>query len=342
MRKLGSATLHACSTCWTRNAEAAFDEIVQLAATLCHVPVALISFVDRDRQWFKAAHGWRTRSTTARLALCALTILEADQFVVEDTHADPRIVGHPILVAHPDVRFYAGVPLRVEPTNREQIERSGIGARRVIDNQPRTLNSDELSALRILARQTERLLTERQLAEHASVLSRKAVLRHRYTVVTELMLCGVVVLAGDGSIESANPAAEAILGLTLDQYVGVHQRMRRGRPFTLTDHRFRALAEHPAFITVRDHVEIRDVVMGVTRADGRGDGSSSHPRRLSGQPANPKEPSPPSSTSRERSICVTGSSSRSTCSNATPMSTPHSQLRSRTTSLRPWQRYESR
>jgi PAS domain S-box-containing protein len=250
-------------------AESAFDEIVRLAAIVCHSPVALISFIDRDRQWFKAAHGWQAASTGRDVALCAYTILVDDHFIVEDTRADSRIAGHPVLELYPDVRFYAGVPLRVGTSTRPDASRaSAIGTLCVLDTQPRQLSDDELTALHILAGQAERLLTERlRRRDHAELLAHKAALRHRYNVVAESMLCGVVVHGPDGSIESANPAAEAILGLTVDQMQGrtpMHANWRcvhpDGSPFPGD--------EHPASVTLRDGVPVRDVMMGVTRADG--------------------------------------------------------------------------
>jgi PAS domain S-box-containing protein len=156
------------------------------------------------------------------------------------------------------------VPLPTDTGGR----RSGVGSLCVIDNEPRSLTTDELAALHVLAHQTERLLAERLRArEHAALLVTNQALEQRYAAVTESMPCGVVVHARDGSIESANEAAEAVLGLTLDQMQGrtpMHEQWQcvhpDGSPFPGE--------EHPASVTLRDRTRVRDVVMGVSRADG--------------------------------------------------------------------------
>lgn len=249
--------------------EEPFDEIVQLAALLCNAPVALVSFVDEDRQWFKSTYGWDGASTPRDVALCAYTILEDVDFVVEDVHVDQRVAEHPIRDAHPDVRFYAGVPLR--PVDAEAVgesRSSGVGTLCVVDTRPRQLSEEQLVGLRILARQAERLLRHRVLAaEHRELADRKAQLRQRYDALTETMLCGVVVHGRDGAVESANPAAEAILGLTSDQLRGTTAMHSRYECVGFDGARL-AAADRPAAVSMRTGVPIRDVVMGITHSSG--------------------------------------------------------------------------
>ncbi len=244
--------------------ERSFDDIVELAATMCDVPVALISFVDRDRQWFKAKYGWKDESTPRSIAFCARTILGVQALVVEDATHDERFVDNPLVTGDPFVRFYAGVPLRVGHDSA-----SGVGSLCVVDTEPRQLSDTVLASLEVLARQVEQMLESRLLvADHRRQAVETALLRERYRAITESMLCGIVVHARDGAIESVNPAAEWLLGATIDQMRGVTPMhpmwdcvRADGSPFPGD--------QHPASVTLRDGIEVRDVVMGVRLSDGR-------------------------------------------------------------------------
>ena len=111
-------------------AEPAFDRIAALAARRFDVPVAAVSLVDRDRQWFKACHGSDLRETPRHLALCAHAILSEGAMVIADTHSDQRFAAHPLVAGEPAIRFYAGYPLN-DP------EGLPIGTLCLIDTRPR-------------------------------------------------------------------------------------------------------------------------------------------------------------------------------------------------------------
>ena len=125
--------------------EAAFDDITQLAARLCDVPIALVSLVDIDRQWFKSRVGLDSTQTAREMAFCAHTILENKPLVVTDATLDARFADNPLVTGDPGIRFYAGAPL-VTPSG------FALGALCVIDVQPRELGAAQLSALQGLAR----------------------------------------------------------------------------------------------------------------------------------------------------------------------------------------------
>ena len=93
-------------------AEAAFDAITRAAAALFDTPTALISLVDRDRQWFKSCYGGRGTETAREVSFCAHAILSDDVMVVPDATLDPRFAANPQVVADPHIRFYAGAPLK--------------------------------------------------------------------------------------------------------------------------------------------------------------------------------------------------------------------------------------
>ncbi len=243
--------------------EQAFDDIVRLAAVICDVPVALISFIDTDRQWFKATEGWQITSTPRDVALCAQAIIGDHPMVVEDVAADARFAGNPLVAGDPPVRFYAGVPLRVGHQDG-----SAVGTLCAIGPEPRSPSNTQLDALRILARQAERLLEARVVAaDHRRSVAEKLLLEQRMLAVTSSMSCGVVVHSRDGAIEANNPAAEDILGLTAHQMRGL----------TSLDPTWACLRadgsdfpgdEHPASVALRDGIAVRDTVMGVRRRDG--------------------------------------------------------------------------
>jgi GAF domain-containing protein len=116
--------------------EAAFDQIVKSAATALGAPIALISFVDEHRQWFKARHGIEAQETPRTISFCTHAIHGQDVFVVNDAQQDQRFTDNPLVTGDPHVRFYAGAPLRTDQGRR-------IGTLCVIDPRPRNGLSDE-------------------------------------------------------------------------------------------------------------------------------------------------------------------------------------------------------
>ena len=142
--------------------DASFDDITRLASFVCNTPIALVSFVDEHRQWFKARIGLGATETDRCLAFCAWAILDDELFEVPDTLADPRFAESALVTGEPGIRFYAGMPLR-------SAEGMNLGTLCVIDRVPRTLTDGEREALRALARQVSLLLdgsvVRRQLAE---------------------------------------------------------------------------------------------------------------------------------------------------------------------------------
>lgn len=100
------AALHAYQLLDT-SPEAAFDDITQLVARLCDVPIALVSLVDTDRQWFKSRVGLESTQTAREMAFCAHTILENKPLMVTDATLDARFADNPLVTGEPRIRFYA-------------------------------------------------------------------------------------------------------------------------------------------------------------------------------------------------------------------------------------------
>jgi two-component sensor histidine kinase len=138
--------------------EAGFDDVVQLAMQICETPVALVSLVAKDRQWFKARSGFEPCETDLNSSVCAHALVEPELLVIPDLTIDPRTASNPLVTGDPHIRFYAGAPLRTE-------EGHAIGSLCVIDSKPRPqgLTPAQASSLRNLGRQVMSQLELRKL-----------------------------------------------------------------------------------------------------------------------------------------------------------------------------------
>jgi signal transduction histidine kinase/FixJ family two-component response regulator len=127
-------------------ADPEFDKITKLASYICNTPISLISLVDDKRQWFKANIGLKAKETTKDISFCQHTIMTDEIFQVKDTTVDPLFKDNPLVTGYPQIRFYAGVPLKT-PSGYN------IGTLCVIDTIPRELTEDQKAALSTLAKQ---------------------------------------------------------------------------------------------------------------------------------------------------------------------------------------------
>jgi len=132
--------------------EQSFDDIALVAMQLCNVPTAVVSLVDKDRQWFKSCLGLEASETPRDVAFCAHAILQPDDvLVIEDASKDVRFIDNGLVTGPPYIRFYAGAPLVDE-------QGYALGTLCVIDYQPNSLNDAQVTALKALARQVVQLL----------------------------------------------------------------------------------------------------------------------------------------------------------------------------------------
>lgn len=135
--------------------ERAFDDLALLASHICGTPIALISLVDADRQWFKARTGVAITQTSRAVSFCAHAIEQQGLFIIQDAREDERFRDNPLVTGGPFVRFYAGAPLLTR-------DGDALGTLCVIDCVPRTLTSGQREALDALRRQVEAQLELRR------------------------------------------------------------------------------------------------------------------------------------------------------------------------------------
>jgi anti-sigma regulatory factor (Ser/Thr protein kinase) len=126
--------------------ERRFDDLTALASYICEAPIALLSLIDSDRQWFKSRVGLSIQETSRSIAFCDHTIRQTDLMVVPDARLDARFAANPTVVSEPHVRFYAGAPL-ITPDGH------ALGSLCVVDRVPRSLTVEQEEALRALRRQ---------------------------------------------------------------------------------------------------------------------------------------------------------------------------------------------
>jgi formate hydrogenlyase transcriptional activator len=137
--------------------EKAFDDLTALASYICNTPIALISLIDEDRQWFKSNVGLGVPETSRNIAFCAHAIEQPDCFIVPDASIDDRFSANPLVTGSPFVRFYAGSPLVTS-------EGHALGTLCVIDREPRQMSPEQIMALNALSRQVMTQLEVRNIA----------------------------------------------------------------------------------------------------------------------------------------------------------------------------------
>lgn len=190
--------------------EERFQRIVHLAAALFRVPIALVSLVDAERQWFKASCGLAAKQTPRAISFCAHAILGDDPLVVEDALLDPRFADNPLVTGTPHIRFYAGQPI-------SSPGRHHVGTLCIIDHAPRTFDAEARGHLRDLARLVENELHQKSLNEAIEALRESE--SHAATVLQTALDC-IISIDQRGHVIEFNPAAERTFGYHRDDAIG--------------------------------------------------------------------------------------------------------------------------
>ena len=126
--------------------ESVYDDLTALAAHICQTPIALVSLVDRDRQWFKSRLGLDASETPRDISFCGHVVADRETLIVPDAQRDERFADNPLVTGEPGIRFYAGAPLATP-------DQHYVGTLCVIDSQPHTLGDQERGLLEALSRQ---------------------------------------------------------------------------------------------------------------------------------------------------------------------------------------------
>ena len=137
--------------------EERFDRLTRMARRLFDVPITLVSLVDKDRQWFKSRIGLPVSETPRDISFCGHSILGEEVFIIPDASSDERFQDNPLVIDKPNIRFYAGCPLRA-------LNGTQMGTLCIIDDKPRDFSEADLSALTDLAAMAEQELAALQLA----------------------------------------------------------------------------------------------------------------------------------------------------------------------------------
>ena len=193
-------------------AEERFDRITRMAAAVLDVPIALVSLVDTNRQWFKSCVGLGASETPRDVSFCGHAILRDEPLLVPDATADERFADNPLVTGEPGVRFYLGFPLKDGLGHN-------LGTLCMIDRQPRAVSTRELTVLRELAswaaEELRSIGMERAVAQYRASLA-------RLDAISDVLVDGLVTIDDQGTIVAMNPSAEEMFGYTQSETLGAN------------------------------------------------------------------------------------------------------------------------
>ena len=192
--------------------EPAFDALTKLAAHMLQVPIALVSLVDADRQWFKSRYGIELTETHRDISFCGHVVSDDAPLVVEDASKDERFADNPLVQGQPGIRFYAGFPLR---TSQGLV----LGTLCVMDKRTQRLNQADLEHLELLARQA---VDQLELRRRTRLLASQEL---QLRAVVETATDAIITIDAEGVIEQVNPAVERLFGHRSEDMVGKNVRM---------------------------------------------------------------------------------------------------------------------
>lgn len=187
--------------------EKEYDAITQLASYICDTPIALVSLIDEERQWFKSTVGLEASETPRNISFCQYTIMGDDIFEVANALESELFSDNPLVTGNPDIRFYAGAPLR----NKEGYN---LGSLCVIDTKARSLTDEQKKALQLLAAQVVSLLDLRK--KNSDFLDSQKELNNFIDLSVDLVCIANV----DGMLYKVNPAFTTVLGYSKEELAG--------------------------------------------------------------------------------------------------------------------------
>lgn len=201
--------------------EERFDAITRTVRQLFGVPIALVTLVDGNRQWFKSRQGLDVPETPRDVSFCGHAILGDDVFVVEDALADARFRDNPLVTGPPHVVFYAGMPLSTPDGHK-------VGTLCVIDHAPRTFGPEQVAQLRAIARWAERELT---VTTELAVVAQAREVQRYLEAVRDHVIDGLITITEAGIVESVNPAAIRMFGYSPSEIIGRNVNVLMPEPY---------------------------------------------------------------------------------------------------------------
>lgn len=233
-------------------AEERFDRLTRIAQHILQVPIALVSLIDADRQWFKSRQGLDAQETHRDISFCGHAILGSDVFVVADAAADPRFADNPLVLEAPSIRFYAGAPLTLSSGER-------VGTLCAIDRQPHQITPAQLAALQDLA---ACVVDELEQARQRQDAKKSAQLVES---IVETVIDGIITIDSKGTVQSFNSAAERLFGYTPAEIIGSNVNRLMPEPYA---------AEHDGYLAhFHDTREARVIGIGREVVGKRKDGA---------------------------------------------------------------------
>ncbi len=193
------------------SAEERFDRLTRVTRAMFNVPIALVSLVDANRQWFKSRQGLDACETPRDISFCGHAILQRNIFHVADTRADARFADNPLVTEAPNIRMYTGAPLCTPQGMR-------VGTLCVIDDKPHPLSDVQLQSLRDLADCVERELAQ---VEYEALMNRLSEAESYSRTVMDHVVDGIMTLDTDGLIRDMNPAVVRMFGHQRDELLGM-------------------------------------------------------------------------------------------------------------------------
>ncbi|WP_086481436.1 ATP-binding protein [Oceanospirillum sanctuarii] len=202
-----------------------FDRLTELARDLFDVPVALVSLVDQNRQWFKAEQGFNSCETHRDISFCSHAVYHGENLIIPDTLKDERFRDNPLVTGEHAIRFYAGIPISI----RDGLH---LGSFCILGTQPKELSAQELIRLEQLARQAEELI---RLHQQRVALEREKnevdISRARYRAIVDSAAAGIIRINHCGTILEVNPFAQELLNYSEEELKGKNVKVIMPAPW---------------------------------------------------------------------------------------------------------------
>lgn len=202
-----------------------FDRLTELARDLFDTPVALVSLVDQNRQWFKSNQGFNSCQTHRDISFCSHAIYHGKNLIIPDTLQDERFRDNPLVTGEQGIRFYAGVPISIQHDLY-------LGSFCILDSRPRDLSAQEIIRLEQLARQAEELI---RLHQQRIALEREKnevdISRARYRAIVDSAAAGIIRINHCGTILEVNPFAQQLLDYKEEELKGKNVKVIMPAPW---------------------------------------------------------------------------------------------------------------